>query len=327
MTKIGFLGDPHAKIQSLPEVEKIIDFSIKSFADCKYFVILGDLFDTHAVVRLEIQAFWQSQIDKILSQWKDSPEKQLIIIEGNHDRPHAAHLQNLSALKTLKGDFVLVSDVYAIPEISMGFVGYHHHEEDFVEAALEAYERGGKQFLVCHQTFNGAVYDNGMYAPDGFDAEKLSQSVVISGHIHTAHSFGKVNYPGTSRWESKSDANKEKGLWIATIQENLSWTSELISTEGVVPKMYEIDWLEGDEQPKLAEGNKYVVRMVGASSWISKNRVKILDKAKITPVYTDTAQNRIQRKKEYVSIESFVEETFTDDSVNKEALIEYLRKL
>jgi hypothetical protein len=75
-------------------------------------------------------------------------------------------------------------------------------------------QRSNCSTVVCHQTFNGGTYDNGFYAKDGVEPESIPQKDIISGHIHTPQVFGKVFYLGSPRWQTLSDANVDRAIWL-----------------------------------------------------------------------------------------------------------------
>jgi len=58
-------------------------------------------------------------------------------------------------------------------------LSFHKDEDQFLSKL-----KSGK-ILFCHQTFDGAKFENGFYAPDGFDFSGIKYEKIISGHIHT----------------------------------------------------------------------------------------------------------------------------------------------
>ena len=61
--KILRVGDPHVKPNNLKEFrEALMRFALSEAIARKVDVleILGDLFDTHSIVRLEVLEFWQN---------------------------------------------------------------------------------------------------------------------------------------------------------------------------------------------------------------------------------------------------------------------------
>lgn len=81
MFKVLRVGDPHAKINNLEEMSKLMDFVLETarLHKVSQIEILGDLFHTHAVLRLEVQEFWAKYIGLLSHHFPT------IILVGNHD--------------------------------------------------------------------------------------------------------------------------------------------------------------------------------------------------------------------------------------------------
>lgn len=286
--KIALIGDPHAKLNSLDELSAINQYiiSLRNEGKVDKAIFLGDLFDTHSIMRIEIWNFWQQQIEILSEHFKPDD---LAIVSGNHDKPGSYEKEHLSAVSTL--DSTKAHIVYHTGAIiwndDFAIVPYFSKEEDFLDACESV---KNAKYLICHQTFDGAKYDNGMFAPGGFDPNKVPHSKIISGHIHSTMEFGKVFYPGTARWDSASDANKSKGIYVLNT-ENDSY--EFYSTSTVVTPMYAIEIKENDELPQLVEKAKYAIHLTGTSKWI--NKIKNQYKGhKIKATYTDSLLKRDQ---------------------------------
>lgn len=306
------VGDPHAKISTLQDLEKVIDFAIFSKKDETAIILLGDLFNDHGVVRNEISYFWRDQLQKLSKVFE-----KVIILVGNHDQVGSLekeHVHSLWAFKDYESTFVVDK-----PTVIDGalFLPYTAKEELFVEWANSSPEK----LVFCHQTFDGATYDNGMYAPDGFSLEKLKDKQIVSGHIHSQSEFGNVWYPGTALWESASDANKTKGIWRIEFDTTGIISKEMISTAGIVPEMVSVEIKEEqDEIPDLLEGKKYTFHLIGTSAWSSKLKKKLSGhKVKIT--FTDSMVRKSQKKESAATIHDFVRGKNLD---NAEAVLSYI---
>lgn len=209
-----FVGDPHATAAELPDVQALID----GLCSLPYAVIvfLGDQFHTHSVLNLEVIAFWQRAVKQL-----DAAGKTVIMLVGNHDMatsgkgPHALQTLAGSAATIVDEPLILADGIVAIP--------YCHGHDEFdmmqrralgmVQARADA--KPSEWTLVCHQTFAGAQYENGFYAPDGFPLERLVFRKVISGHIHAAAEIVdenglRIKYIGSPRWRIESDAGASK---------------------------------------------------------------------------------------------------------------------
>lgn len=158
-------------------------------------VIMGDLHHTHNVIRAEVMAFWMKFVRG----------RKLLV--GNHD--YAGEGSDIHALMAYQ-DRATVIDRPALSDDNVLFMPYYADRTKFVE---DANALAGRT-LVCHQTFSGASYENGFKAEDGVDPDLFSHDEIVSGHIHTPQSFGKVTYVGAPRWRTLSDANVDRSIWL-----------------------------------------------------------------------------------------------------------------
>lgn len=321
MKKIAFLGDPHAKMSNLIEIEKLILFlvSLKKDGKISHLCILGDLFDTHSLIRLEIRDFWEKQLKTLNTVFS---KKEVAIITGNHDQPGSSEREHISALDSLSQDkSIMVSKGYT-SWMGLTLVPYTSSEEKFLKTVETAKKESPEslKYLVCHQTFKNAKYDNGMYAPDGFDYDKIPHTNIISGHIHTTMRFNKVFYTGTARWDSAIDADKLKGIHVLDLSDD-SW--EFYNTNTVVTPMYKIEIREGDEIfPEFEKNAKYSIHLIGSSKWIAKLKPKLKDH-KIKTTFTDS-----KVKRDYSKLNSFEEYVRNAEvSVNKNDIFLLLGRL
>lgn len=288
-----FIGDPHAKLSNLENIEKILKLAVEKKDDSEALVLLGDLTDTHAMIRSEVLAFWGEQIKRLSSEFS-----KIIIIPGNHDQVGSAqkeHINSLWPLKTIADNITVVGNSFTYKKV--GFFPYTASAEILEKRVKDAAVVGDIKTMVVHQTFDGAKYDNGMFAPDGFSLEPYKHLDIISGHIHSQSEFANVWYPGTAIWESASDANKEKGIWKIDFEDGKRAKTVFYSTGDVVPKMALVVVNEGEELPSFSQNTKYVVHLIGTSSWIKKNKKTLENlKHKVKTTYTDSSIKKAERK-------------------------------
>lgn len=208
--RLVVVGDPHATADELLDCQRLIDLIVATGTEAKAdaVLLLGDLYHNHAVMHVEVMHFWKRAFQQI-----NSAGMKVLALVGNHDMPgnDASTAHALLAHTGTEG--VLVIDRPQLIE-GMAFIPYTASHEDFLKAAKEL----GGSTLVCHQTFDGSTYDNGFYASDGIDQDLVPQESIVSGHIHTAQTVGKVWYPGSPRWRTLSDANLDKAIWVADIE-------------------------------------------------------------------------------------------------------------
>ena len=289
--KIMFMGDPHAQISNLTEMNKLVDFTIEKCAEAQVdaLVVSGDLFHTHSVIRMEVQNFWISAIDKM----SKSPIKKIYLLVGNHDqigdKQRESQMSALDIFSNFAKNVIVIKDKLVDGEL--GFIAYTSDNNKFLADAKALFEYGAKR-LFCHQTFDGSKFDNGFYAPHGIDPQSLSVfTEVVSGHIHTSQTVGaNVFYPGTPKWDSLSDANQDKGIWLSEAPNK--W--EIIPTDSVCTKIVKITVLESDEDKEISIDSKHstIVELVGNSSWINKKSKSLRNKCRVVARPTDAIDRR-----------------------------------
>lgn len=228
--KVLLVGDPHLKISRIEDAREFLDklklHVLSSGADYSKVVILGDLFDTFAVIRSEVMSLWFS----FLSEVSESIGKNnLILIVGNHD--YAGANGGTHALEPFK---VLARVIDEVDLINIGgvdcyFLPFKRENSDFERLAKEI---PSGRVLFCHQSFNGATFENGFYDPHGADPESVSHlSKVISGHIHSRQSVGSnIYFPGTPFQQSFGEAGQEKGLVIVEIGSDIEGTVSVVGS-------------------------------------------------------------------------------------------------
>jgi DNA repair exonuclease SbcCD nuclease subunit len=257
--KVLYVGDVHARPDCLDETQKLIDLIESTAIDEKvdYIVFLGDQFHTHSVIHLSVLGFWKRAFAQLANY-----QYHVYALVGNHDMSGRIGDEN-NALMLFDRDHVtvverptkLVKDVVLMP--------YYADHQKFVDDAARFPDAST---LVCHQTFDGSKYENGFYAQDGIDPNLLVQRRVISGHIHTPQSFGKVWYPGSPRWQSIADANTERGIYVVDHATNSA--PKMYSTKGVCRPIYTMVDRE-DAPAKLPEaGADVIVDVYGSREYV-----------------------------------------------------------
>jgi DNA repair exonuclease SbcCD nuclease subunit len=207
--KILLVGDVHSNPDELQDCETLLDLvEVTAFMEqVDAVVFMGDLYNTHDIVNVRCIEFWNRRFRSLKSKVKE-----VFALVGNHDQvtPTKAFPHSLVAHQ----DLIKVVDK---PGIFLGtkldgvaMIPYTHSPQEFVAAANDV---GGK-ILLCHQTFQGATYENGFYAKDAVETKDIPHPVVFSGHIHSPQKISQVQYIGAPRWRTRSDANLDRHLWI-----------------------------------------------------------------------------------------------------------------
>lgn len=321
--RVIYVGDPHVKFNNLEDCEKLMHFLVDMIL--KYqpdrVVILGDLLHTHYVIRLEVLDFWDAWLD-VLSEACD-----LFVLEGNHDQygDADASMGAIRVFKRMRKKTLHIIDTAQTHGI-FAYLPYIHDKAKFVDLANHQLQYGAK-VLVCHQTFDGATYENGMFAPDGIALCDIQYDVVISGHIHTYQRFGSLIYPGTMKWDTASDANKDKGIWYYEHDDITGKITkeEFISTAGVIPPLVSITWIEGQPQLAIPGGAKVTVELVGSTEWVNQQKNLLKGTVSLKSKITDRA--RPENRKTGNNLETFVKEHFEPiEGISRESLISYMKE-
>lgn len=317
--KVLRVGDPHAKVSNLDEMKNLILFVAQMAKEHKIqrIEILGDLMHTHAVLRLEVVAFWIWALDELRQVC------QTVAIYGNHDvnGDYNFNTSSLHVFKLMNKENLIIIEEPTLLGV-IGYVPYHHDMPSFTNAAGRLSSEGAK-VLVCHQTIQGSKYDNGMYAPDGIPTGEWSEKFthVISGHIHAEQSFGNIIYPGTARWDTIADANSRKGVWIYEHDDTNGQiiNSTFLSTENVCSPIKCIEWKEGEPQPEpWNENARVAVELIGSSAWIAQEKTKLKGKCTIKTKIVD--KQKPKERSTGSNLEHFISNLFSSTMDRKELL-------
>ncbi|HVT61909.1 MAG TPA: metallophosphoesterase, partial [Legionellaceae bacterium] len=201
--KVLCIGDFHQVPAELEDCDSLVDFILQVAQEQKPDRILftGDIYHYHNIIRSESLYFWKKAFDK-LSEFK------IISLVGNHDLNSESGPPEMHALLAHESEIAVID----IP-IDIGgvlFMPYRHDKEQFINEC----NASKSNTIICHQSFNGAKFDNGFYDPSGIDLDFIHQKKIIAGHIHLPQAFSKVQYIGAPRWRTLSDANEDRNIWL-----------------------------------------------------------------------------------------------------------------
>lgn len=323
MIKVLRVGDPHVQISNLKDSEKLIDFIINTAITRKVMNVefLGDLFHTHAVLRIEVIDFWQRSFRKIIAS-----NLNCTVLVGNHDQPGSKEKeQEMNALNIfdVHDNFTIVNKPSEI--LGTAYIPYMSDRQSFIDAAKQLYDQGATELLVAHQTFTGAQYENGFFSEEGIDPALIPQKQIISGHIHKSQQVGKCFYPGTPKWDTMADANEPKGIWIFTHADSGEYIEkEFISTSEIVTPIVCYDIKEGDDLPEINTSARNYITLEGKTAWINKIKPKLKGcNIKIKP--TDRVINKINTN---LSLDKYLELEFEPVAgVDKEELKQFITNI
>lgn len=271
--KILRVGDPHVQISNLKDSERLFDFIIKIALERKIKTIelLGDLFHTHAVKRIEVEDFWSNTFRKM-----DKNNISCRALVGNHDQVGSKEKeQQMNALNIFipeddRSLRLIINQPRVVGKIA--YIPYFSNEEAFLKACNDLYQQGATELLVAHQTFTGAQYENGFFSEEGIDPALVPQKQIISGHIHKSQQVGKCFYPGTPKWDTMADVNQSKGIWVFTHDVSGEYVDkEFISTSEIVTPIVSYHIKEGDVIPKFIDPKaRNYITLEGKTAWVNK---------------------------------------------------------
>lgn len=223
------VGDPHCTVEELDDCENLLKLVHKTAkeqtVDCIFF--MGDLFHNHAIVHLSVLGFWQKWFTKLSKEFK------VISLVGNHDfgltdkDNHAlVSFKTIPNVRIIEGLEDIGNGCFAMSYIGSKKIG---------SVADRLFGLPKNSVFFCHETFDGAQYENGFYAPDGIELDLVGSRCIISGHIHTpSEIFGNNGkcaiYVGAPRWRTISDANIKRSITVFEIQNGLLLKSTKFST-------------------------------------------------------------------------------------------------
>ena len=216
--KAFVIGDLHFKAKLLSEsqefTEKTLEAAQQSRSD--FIVILGDILDTHEIVRVQPHNI---ACDFIEGLSKISPVYLLI---GNHDFINQSQFLTLNhifgPLKKWKNVYVVDKPIYATyGKYSFVFCPYVQPGR-FIEALncliIENIMWDLVDCIFAHQEFYGC--NMGAITSENGDKWDEAYPPVISGHIHNAQIVGgNIFYPGSALQHSFGE-HPNKRLWEVT---------------------------------------------------------------------------------------------------------------
>lgn len=288
--RILAVGDVHATPDDLDDCYALLAF-VARLARLHEAVVLflGDQYNTHAVIRAEVLWFWRENF-RVLRDFG----LEIIALVGNHDFAGEGLRQHVMVAHE---DQVEVIDrprvLPAFPGVL--FMPYVADRDSFVAQANM--EPRTANTLICHQTFDGAQYDNGFYAKDGVDPGLVSQGTILSGHVHTPQSFSKVTYLGAPRWRTLSDADIERAVWLLEFDDTGNLLSKQPFDTGEVCRQikYHLDTPETPICLPLDPRHDWRIDVKGPADWLEKRKADLATPGvKVRAFKTDSARPKVK---------------------------------
>lgn len=210
------VGDVHATPDDLDDCERLLELVLATAQQHAVAAVTftGDTYNTHDVLNVRVVAFWRRWFQRL-----GAAGYRVCDVLGNHDQvaptqrfPHAMESHPEVDVYDAPRVFLEVDAHEAVVALP-----YYHDNAEFLDNADSlATAFPSAHTLFCHQTFQGAAYENGFYAKDAVDLAALPAAfkTVISGHIHTPQKVGRVVYVGAPRARTRADVNVERYLWV-----------------------------------------------------------------------------------------------------------------
>lgn len=317
------VGDIHVQIANLEESQRLIDFiclTAKSNS-VEMIAFMGDQFHNHSVLRLEVIDFWR----KAAIQLSQSA-KQVVFLVGNHDICGDKQKERLMSGNDVLdgiGGIIICNRPMKIDGID--FVPFTSDKEQFVKECLLLNNGDIGKTVLCHQTFNGAQYENGFFAPDGIEPSVIPHSLIVSGHVHTFSKFNKVLYVGSPRWMSMNDANSKKHLALIDFDNGQAKSLNFISTEDICTPILSFSIKEGDGLPELKEKDRNYVELIGSTAWITKTKKKLPFNTNFKVSPTDRVVSKTERKKG-LTLPEFLDTFTLNGGIEKQEVLEAFKE-
>lgn len=278
--RILFVGDAHVTADELEDSQRLIDYIayVANETGPDEICFLGDQHHNHSLLRVEVLHFWRKALEKLPGS--------ITMLVGNHDRPHDRNYLG-------HGLIAYEKEAHVIDQVlRLGSVVYvpWMPNDQFVETVKGLFG----DLLICHQTFNGAKYDNGMYAPDGVDVEVVKNfKKVVSGHIHKPQSFANIEYVGSPRWRTLGDANQKRNLMVYNSE---TGSAQYFPMEGTCEAIYVHDDVEGvDQVPlRLMQPYRLFVNVRGSQEYIDRRLPHWTKNANVATFPTRTAKYEVR---------------------------------
>jgi DNA repair exonuclease SbcCD nuclease subunit len=280
------VGDMHVKKEDIPEAKRFIDWLTTlalSSSSKPLIIFMGDQYNDFALARVESLEFWKWAYERLNE--KLGPNSSLSIV-GNHDMNQEETATAMSAHSNLT---VLARREPVFINKTTAAIGFVRREDLFQKIISEAYAQGARTIL-CHAEFQGAQYENGFYAPHGFDLSKYPSDLnFVSGHIHKKQQFGNVTYVGTPRPLTRSDIGETKGVHLANLLKN---SLEFIPTPQEVCESFrsilikETDYSDSVLE-SIPDSSRIYVDIHGSKEFVQKISKQLPESVKTRATYTE----------------------------------------
>ncbi len=186
--KVLCIGDPHFKVNNIPESDDMVSKLIKitQHIKPKFIVVLGDILHRHEKIHVS-PLMRAEKLIRLLAEISPT-----FVLIGNHDRPNnSTYMTNehpFNAMKLWPNTYIVDEKVVDATIGGFRFLFVPYVFPGLFVSTLEDEKTGVKEPLkdtcaiFCHQEFRGAKM--GMIKSQVGDVWVESDPLVISGHIH-----------------------------------------------------------------------------------------------------------------------------------------------
>lgn len=335
MPKILCIGDLHLGHTRLALCSSVLQWIAKAIVEHKpdAVVYLGDVFDTHAVIRSECLTIWTKHLNDTLNYCST------YWLMGNHEM-HKPNDSTYNSLIPYSGwrhkNLNVITKSCEINDL--GFVPYLTNKQSWEEEANGI----NTQIVFTHNTFVGADFGNTV-ATSGITKESVGCStvnnrIIISGHIHKQQQLDfnltKIVYPGTPYSWSANDIDMTKGLMLID-----SETLKMSFIESPFPSWRRVDVLLSNSNdisipPKVKPEDHLLVRVTGYRSDVKRflnssslsDLKKIYSSVSVSTIFLDSAKSESNVSKIQVSTAEDTINSYMDSVYNGSVDINLIKK-
>ena len=296
MKKSLVIGDTHFKITNLDTAEKLFELINEFISNdgVTDLIFLGDVYDTKAIIRSEVQNFL---IDKLTELTRKYKNLDVHIVVGNHDFENFQCKNSaLAPLKLINKVNVYDKEVVVNKELRCAFIPFRLTNEEFIKDVESLIPlKDSVNFIFCHQGLSGFDLGSGMIDVHGVDTSSLPDNkfFYIIGHYHAPQDKGNFCYLGTPFSHSFGEANQEKRVYVH--YENVG-TMYVTTTK--LPQHYKLNysaklntWFESSIKfiDKIKDGDIVEVTVSCAS-----DEVKTYDLLKVSSMFSAAINLRVK---------------------------------
>jgi hypothetical protein len=330
------IGDMHVKKEDIAEAKRLISWIAKEIkalnertGSVALPLLMGDQYNYFGVVQVEVEEFWKWAYEELQIECYSAS------LIGNHDMNQD---ESASSMAVHSDQTVVIGKEYVWLGHKTVGIGFMRNEESFFVEVMKAYNAGARA-VFCHAEFNGCQYENGFYAPHGFDLSRYPSDLKFySGHIHMRQVFDKVTYFGTPRQVTASDIGEIKGihaydmgtgniLFSPTPPEVCEPITMLEIVEGSSTVATAITQAH-DMAKTLSSLSKLRISVKGSKDFIRKT-TSLLPAIKVYSTYTDEVREVKLKESEGIpqTFAKFSEDFFKANQVTAEMKAKVLNKI